>query len=76
MNAHLVLAPSVEISSDSGQDGDKFTWAACFLTVGVVPGHPLEQLVQENDGQRELHYHEPLCETQRSDLEYGLKSKK
>ena len=71
-----MLEPSVQISSDSGHDGKEFTPAACFLTVGIVPGHPLEQLVQENDRQRELHDCDPLCESQGSDLEHNLKREK
>ena len=70
-----MLVPSVEISGYSGHDGKEFTPATRILTVGVVPGHELEQLVQENDGQREFHHRDPLCESQRSDLEHSLDKK-
>lgn len=40
--------------------------------VQVVPGDELEQLVQQDNGQRHLQHHHPLGEVQRGDLEDDL----
>lgn len=43
-----------------------------FTEFQVVPGHKLKQLVQENDGHRDLQHHQPLGHIQRGDLEDDL----
>lgn len=43
-----------------------------FTPVQVVPGKKLEQLVQQDDGQRDLQHHHPLGRIQRGDLEDDL----
>ncbi len=45
------------------------------LTVGEVPGDELEELVQEDDGQRELEHGDPLVDRQRSHLEHSLEKR-
>ena len=44
----------------------------CVL-LGEVPGHELEDLVDEDDGQGERGHHLPLGERERRDLEDGLR---
>ena len=67
----FVKVPRVAVSDDDGQDGDQLAPLE-ILTIGVVPRDELEQLVEEDDWQRELHHGHPLLERQRGDLEHVL----
>ena len=72
-----MLVPGEKVGYEGDHNGAKFVPAeGNVLTVGVVAGHELEGLVQQDDGQRELHDGHPLSHGQRRDLEHGLKGKK
>ena len=71
----LVEVPSVDVSHNDGQNGQELTPLEILLTIRVVPGNELEELVEYDDGQRELHDSHPLLEREGSDLENVLKGK-
>ena len=66
-----------------GHEGPRHALHACrqrashrllqlFTRFLVVPGHELEDLVQQDDGQGDLQHHHPLGGVQRRDLEDDL----
>lgn len=76
----FVLVPGVKVGRHNGQDCAQLQppggvdLFACLLTLtlGVVARDKLEQLVEQNDGKRELHHRDPLGEAQRGHLEHSL----
>jgi hypothetical protein len=71
-----VLVPRVEVSHEGDNDGRQFgpPERGC-LTLYIVPGGELEGLVEEDDGEGELHDGHPLGKGEMSNLEYVLLEK-
>ncbi len=71
-NVEFRLVPIVAVGNDCHGDTRQLLQPAkhaAILTVGVVAGHPLEDLVHEDDGHRELHDGHPLVDAEGSDVE-------
>jgi len=72
-----VLVPGVEVSDESDDNGRQLgPPEGGLLTLNVVPGGELEGLVEEDDGQGELHDGDPLGEGQVRNLENVLEDEK
>lgn len=72
-----MLVPGVEVSEESDEDGRQLGPPKVgLLTLNVVPGSELEELVKEDDRQGELHDGDPLGEGQVGNLENVLEGGK
>ena len=72
-----MLVPGVEVSHESDENGRQLgPPEGGLLTLNVVPGGKLEELVEEDDRQRELHDGHPLGEGEVGNLENVLKDEK